>query len=63
MANLVKIPDWRTTNITLPKIKTVQKEDGAGWKDHERKRIAYAYNGDRLLQIRGILFGWKVHGT
>ncbi len=32
MANLVKMPDWRTTNIILPKIKTAQKSEAVDWK-------------------------------
>jgi hypothetical protein len=63
MANLVKQSDWRTSNITLPKIKTAHKESGEGWQGHERKRLSYAYNGEDLMKARGILFGWKVHTT
>ena len=60
MANLVKQPDWRTTNIILPRIKTIRKDNESSWKEHERKRISYAYSGEDLIRVRGILFGWKV---
>ena len=36
MANLVKMPDWRATNIILPKIKAAHKSgaEGVDWKEH-----------------------------
>jgi hypothetical protein len=59
MANLVKMPDWRTTNLTLPKIKAAQKSEAVDWKEHERKRIGFVYTGEDLIKARGILFGWR----